>query len=326
MSHARILVASSADDLHALAVVDQLGRLPGVSAHLVEADRLAFRESLTWTSRGSDAPGGCLLTAAGERVDVGTCDVVWWRRVFPAQHEAGRLPDEGQQDLLNRSCAEALLGLLLSSFTGAWVNDPLRTRTAANKLVQSVAATRAGFRVPRTLVSQEPDRIRQFHDELDGRVVVKAVAGSPRSPLLTQHVRPEHLTASGPLVAMPTVYQELIPGTVHLRINCFGDDAHAVEIRTETLDWRADLGVPMSAVPVAPDLRNRLRAVLDDLGLRMGVVDLKVTPDGEPVWLEVNPQGQFLFLQPLVDVDYLDAFARFLLTEAREAQRAPARA
>jgi hypothetical protein len=49
----------------------------------------------------------------------------------------------------------------------------------------------------------------------------------------------------------------------------------------------------------------------------MGIVDVKVTPDGEPVWLEVNPQGQFLFLQPLVDVDYLEAFARFLLAEAR---------
>jgi hypothetical protein len=307
-------------------VVDQLNRSPAVSAHLVEADRLAFRESLTWASRGADVPSGCLLTATGERIDVGTCDVVWWRRVFPTQRDAARLPDEGQQDLLNRSCAEALLGLLLSSFSGAWVNDPLRTRTAANKLVQSAVAARAGFRVPKTLVSQEPDRIRQFYDELGGQVVVKAVAGSPRSPLLTQQVRPEHLEDPGPLVAVPALYQELIPGTVHLRINCFGDDVHAVEVRSEVLDWRADLAVPMSAVPLAPDLRDRVRSVLDDLGLRMGVVDLKVTPDGEPVWLEVNPQGQFLFLQPLVDVDYLEAFSRFLVAEAGGAHRTPARA
>jgi hypothetical protein len=324
VTHTEIAVVSSADDLHALAVVDLLDRSPDVTAHLVEADRVAFQESLTWMSRDARAPSGRLLTAAGDRVDVGACGAVWWRRVFPTQREAGRLPEEGQQDLLNRSCAEALLGLLLSAFSGAWVNDPFCTRTAANKLVQSVTAARSGFRVPRTLVSQEPERIREFYDELDGRVVVKPVAGSPRSPLLTQHVRPEHLEVAGPLVAMPAIYQELIPGSVHLRVNCFGDDVHAVEIRTEALDWRADLGVPMSAVPLAPDLRDRIRSVLDCLGLRMGIVDLKVTPDGEPVWLEVNPQGQFLFLQPLVEVDYLEAFARFLVAEARGAHLAAA--
>ena len=323
MNRTEILVFASADDLHALAVIDRLNQDCTVSAHLVESDRLAFQETLSW-SDGDGDPAGSLLTAAGGRADVGSCSAAWWRRVYTTQRETARLPDEGQQDVLNRTCSEALLGLMLSCFSGAWVNDPLRTRTAANKLVQQVAAARAGFRVPKSLVSQEPGRIREFFDALDGRVVVKAVAGSPRVPLLTRHVRPEHLEAPGPIVAMPAVYQELIPGTVHLRINCFGDDVHAVEIRTDALDWRADLDVPMSAVDLHTDLRDRVRGVLDDLGLRMGIVDVKVTPDGEPVWLEVNPQGQFLFLQPLVDVDYLGAFARFLVAEARGAHLAAA--
>jgi hypothetical protein len=73
----------------------------------------------------------------------------------------------------------------------------------------------------------------------------------------------------------------------------------------------------VAAVPQPPDLVERLRTAVCRLGLRMGVVDLKVTPDGEPVWLEIDPQGQFLFLQPLVDVDYVELFARFLLDEAR---------
>lgn len=319
MTRTEIAVFASAHDLHALAVVDQLDRRRDVAAHLVEADRVAFQESLSWSALAPDAPTGSLLTADGDRVDVDACGAAWWRRVYPTQREVARLSDEGQQDLLNRTCSDALLGLMLSCFTGSWVNDPLRTRTAANKLVQSVAAARAGFRVPKTLVSQEPERIRAFYDDLGGRVVVKAVAGSPRSPLLTQHVRPEHLESGGPLVAMPAIYQELIPGTVHLRVNCFGDDVHAVEIRSQDLDWRADLDVPMSPVALPPDLEDRLRSVLADLGLRMGVVDLKLTPEGEPVWLEVNPQGQFLFLQPLVDVDYLEHFCRFLIAEARRA-------
>lgn len=315
MSRTQLVVFSSSDDLHALAVLDRLDREPGVTAHLVAADRLAFQESLSWSSDGA----GSLLATDGERVDVGECGAAWWRRVHTSQRDSGRLHDEGQQDLLDRTCSDALLGLMLTRFDGSWVSDPLRTRAAANKLLQSVVAAECGFRVPRTLISQEPDRIREFCGALDGGVVLKAVTGSPRSPLLAQLVRAEHLERDAPLVAMPTVYQEYVPGEVHLRVNVFGDDVHAVEIRTRALDWRADLTVPMAAVPLPPDLEERLRAVLRRLGLRMGIVDLKVTPGGEPVWLEVNPQGQFLFLQPLVDVDYLEFFARFLLDEARRA-------
>jgi hypothetical protein len=317
VSRTEIVVFASGDDLHALSVIDRLNADGAVVAHLVEADRLAFQESLSWSAADGDIPAGSLLTVAGARVDVGSCGAAWWRRVYPRQREADRLQDDGQQDLLNRTCSEALLGVMLTCFPGTWVSDPLRTRTAANKLVQQMAAARAGFRVPRTLISQEPERIRRFCAELDGRVVLKTVTGSPRTPLLTQHVRPEHLELAASLTAMPTIYQELIPGEVHLRVNCFGDDVHAVQIRARELDWRADLDVPMAPVVLSPDLEDRLRSVLRELGLRMGIVDLKVTPDGEPVWLEVNPQGQFLFLQPLVEVDYLGLFARFLIDEAR---------
>jgi hypothetical protein len=46
----------------------------------------------------------------------------------------------------------------------------------------------------------------------------------------------------------------------------------------------------------------------------MGIVDLKETPDGELVWLEVNPQGQFLFLESLTGQPLASYFADYLLS------------
>ena len=57
-------------------------------------------------------------------------------------------------------------------------------------------------------------------------------------------------------------------------------------------------------------------AFLELLDLRMGVVDLKLDPDGRPVWLELNPQGQFLFVQGLTGLDLTAGFADFLCEEA----------
>ena len=70
--------------------------------------------------------------------------------------------------------------------------------------------------------------------------------------------------------------------------------------------------------PVPEALARGLRAVLDRLGLRMGIVDLKLTHDDEAVWLEVNQQGQFLFLEGLVGIPLTDLFSRYLVTLAPE--------
>ena len=65
--------------------------------------------------------------------------------------------------------------------------------------------------------------------------------------------------------------------------------------------------------------RSALRAVLAHLGLRMGIVDLKLDDAGVPVWLEINPQGQFLFAEGLCGLRLAEAFADFVASEARQA-------
>ncbi|HEY6683924.1 MAG TPA: hypothetical protein VI030_13160 [Propionibacteriaceae bacterium] len=72
----------------------------------------------------------------------------------------------------------------------------------------------------------------------------------------------------------------------------------------------------MSPVRLEAAVERQLGDVLERLGLRMGVADLKITPAGDPVWLELNPQGQFLFLEGLTGLDLTGAFSDFLREEA----------
>jgi hypothetical protein len=53
----------------------------------------------------------------------------------------------------------------------------------------------------------------------------------------------------------------------------------------------------------------------------MGIFDLKLDEGGIPHWLEVNPQGQFLFVQGITGLDLCTAFAQFLLDEAASGRR-----
>ena len=44
----------------------------------------------------------------------------------------------------------------------------------------------------------------------------------------------------------------------------------------------------------------------------MGAVDMKISEEGEPVFLEINPQGQFLFVEGLTGMDLTTPFVDFL--------------
>jgi glutathione synthase/RimK-type ligase-like ATP-grasp enzyme len=316
----RIAIVSAEDDLHTVVIQKELLRRSDVACDIVQSDRIAGSAALTW-SNAEDRYAARVPTAAGEKLPVHDIDVIWWRRVGYPQQLPAYVTDPAHVDLINNDCRVALAGLLLNEFRGTWINHPIASQVAGNKLVQLQAARRAGLRVPRTLVSQDPSMIRRFCDELHGRVVVKAVSGTSQAPLLTRMLTAEHLASEDTVALCPAIYQEYIPGNCHLRVQCFGEACHAVVISTDDLDWRANLAVPIEVTKISAPLKKRLQTVLRALGLRMGIVDLKVNPGGEVVWLEINPQGQFLFVEGLTGLALTSVFADFLYREADVARK-----
>lgn len=102
-----------------------------------------------------------------------------------------------------------------------------------------------------------------------------------------------------------------------MRLVCFGDRAYAAVLESDHLDWRLDLSRPVYRYDVPHTVHSKALAVLHRLGLDMGIFDLKEDENGEWVWLEVNPQGQFLFLEPLTGLPLADYFSDYLLETAR---------
>ncbi|MFE4592055.1 hypothetical protein [Streptomyces laurentii] len=253
-------------------------------------------------------------------MDVKEIGAVWWRRPVMRQL-VPQGTGEAEADLIDNDCRTALLGVLLNDFSGTWISHPYATSIAENKLVQLREARAAGLRVPRTLVSQDPVEIRDFCASSGRDVIVKTVRGCSLQPLLTRRVTDAHLAAEQSIRMAPAIYQEYVPGTRHIRALCLGSDIHAVGIESDELDWRCNLRGLVSGTirPAALDDATAalVTATLERLHLAMGVVDLKIDPDGLPVWLEVNPQGQFLFMEALSGKDFTGPCVDFLSRQAR---------
>jgi glutathione synthase/RimK-type ligase-like ATP-grasp enzyme len=264
-----------------------------------------------------------LASHTGEPVVVGDLDVIWWRRAHTPPRVPATVTDEAHRQLIANDSQAAVLGLLLTEFAGTWVSDPAATRRAENKLVQLHAAQAAGFRVPKTLVSQDPDAVARFCRTLDNQVVVKPVRGTRIRPPLTG-LLDDRLLAEEAATAVslsPAIYQEYVPGRHHVRVHVFGDQVYAAELESDAVDWRADMNIPVRPTELPAAVEDRLRHVLRLLDLRMGVFDLKRADGGEFVWLEVNPQGQFLFIEGLCGLPLTSALGDFLMDEARRAAR-----
>ena len=248
----------------------------------------------------------------GEPVLLEKVVAVWFRRLYVRQNVRAADLTPAQLECLNQDCQAALLGQLMISIRGEWISDPIATFLAENKLIQLQAAVEAGFVIPKTLVSQVPADVRNFFQELGGSVIVKPVKGTIQTQLYTRALHPEDLGNEDAIRAAPAIYQELIPGTTHLRIVCFGDRCLSFAIRSESLDWRIDNSLDIRPHQADEALCGMARAALSKLNLKMGIIDCKLLRDEIPVWLEVNPQGQFLFCEGVSRVDLLSPFAEYL--------------
>ncbi len=64
------------------------------------------------------------------------------------------------------------------------------------------------------------------------------------------------------------------------------------------IDYRMDLnGAQFSAVELPTITRQRIAKFMEALGLVYGAIDLRRTHDGSDVFLEVNPSGEWLFVE-----------------------------
>jgi hypothetical protein len=309
----KVCIVTRVNDFHAFAIADRLHD-DGITAVIVESDALSGRAGMTWQP-GPQGGTFTLNDRTGMPVALDTVGLVWWRRLTGTPQIPGGIVDPAALDLIARDCRTTLAGGFATGFRGRFISDPERTRAAENKLVQLQAACEIGLRLPETLVSQDPVAIQGFCDRMGGKVIVKPVAGTPLTPLLTGRPDSAMLQDGDALSLSPAIYQRLIEGDSHLRVCVFGDDILAARLVSDRLDWRYPLDAACSAVSIPPALGAKLCALLDRLGLRMGVFDLKEQPDGEPVFLEVNPQGQFLFLEGLCGLPLTDRFATFVKRE-----------
>jgi glutathione synthase/RimK-type ligase-like ATP-grasp enzyme len=167
-----------------------------------------------------------------------------------------------------------------------------------------------GFRVPTTLVSQDPDRIRAFFEAEPGGIIVKPLKASIKKQIFTVDLTEQAFNHPDHFRSFPAIYQQKIGGARHLRIVCLPNATFVFLIKSGELDWRRNKNLDIQKIDTDSVVAERCRRLLRRMELTMGIIDAKIV--GDEIWfLEVNPQGQFLFLEALTGVNLRNAYADY---------------
>jgi hypothetical protein len=316
MSRSRILIVTDVLDAH----VDRLMRLlrtEGQDPVRLNASDLPARTAMSYAMDGSDWTGTLTIHLNGRQIDVAALRSVWWRK--PGSYVFGdELTGDQERAFAVEETDHAMRGLW-SSLDCYWISHPENIRRAGYKMEQLQRAARLGFEVPRTLVTTDPAAAREFYERCGGQVVYKvlsdphlALSKRPAegwsTPVVSRFVDTTPITAAEVAMldavrSVPCQFQEYVPKRTELRVTVIGDEVFTAEILSQqharsSVDWRrfqADVTFRRGELP--DDVAKRCLELTRSYGLNFGAVDLILTPDGRYVFLEINPNGQFLFVQ-----------------------------
>ena len=314
-----VLVITNDHDEHADAVIEELdGRaVPVFRFHPEE-----FPEACGVSIDIRDGRIDGEIRTADHGVAFHDICAAWYRR---SRRLFAPLPSLNLQqgDLENfvRVQSSATLTALFGGLQTLWVGQPFKLRRAEVKALQLAEASKAGLLTPATLISNDPERAAAFVGALgEADCAIKPLIATrvdgeegARLPLTTTLPRGHALDS---VAAAPTIFQPYIEKAYELRCVVMGDKIFTAKLDSQAhestrKDWRAG-DVEHEVFDLPERVQAALHRLVRSFEINFASIDLIVTPEGEFVFLDLNPNGQWLWLEEELGLPLVAAMADLL--------------
>jgi glutathione synthase/RimK-type ligase-like ATP-grasp enzyme len=217
-----------------------------------------------------------------------------------------------------------LYGLFQDAF---WLSDYYTIQKAESKPRQLQLAAQLGFRVPETLFTSDSGAAKQFITS-HGQVVTKHMAS--HSPIVNGKLHyfyatklsSENIPDLGGLNIGPAIFQEAIDVAQGLRITVVGEHVFAAGVHDvhhqdhpDITDWRRAYNkenTRFESFNLPKELQDRCVALTKALGLQFGAIDIMLDTKGKYWFLEINPNGQWAFVEEDTGLPIGEAIAHLL--------------
>jgi glutathione synthase/RimK-type ligase-like ATP-grasp enzyme len=236
-------------------------------------------------------------------------DAFWFREPVPcAFHSHSSEADAGIAELEYR-CFGGCIHSMLEHLPVRCVNKFPASCAIRNKAVQLHLARTCGLDVPETLMSNAPRLVKEFFGGKDGRAICKPFTphlwqGKQKADIAvtgTFELSQEQLPADEVFTLAPGIYQRMVEKQFDVRTVLMGRQvySHALHHQRKALDWRHDASVKtleVQLIATPPAIAGAILSFAQKADICFGSMDFAVDRQGRWWFLEVNEQGQFLWL------------------------------
>nr|WP_315468457.1 hypothetical protein [uncultured Undibacterium sp.] len=327
----KILIISNSTDLHVDLITETLQR-KGHNAFRLNLDCFPRDYQLTQTFNRHGSEGEIKHLLSGSSIQLHEIASIWARK--PGDFSF-RSDDLGVQEKTYAKLeAEQTLFGLLFGLNCFWIGHPLIMRGAMWKGEQLQRALRFGFQIPNSIISNQPQHIRDFYQAQQASIIFKSMSSASlaadqveftdrRTHGITTTLVDEELMENIDAVSeLPCHFQKYIHKQYELRVTLIGEHIFAAKIHSQaddrTMIDSRDMSaeIPYEATQLPANIEQQCRDFVSSYGLNFSALDLIVTPENEYVFLENNPAGQFLYIEQLIpEFKLLDTVANLLIKE-----------
>lgn len=233
-----------------------------------------------------------------------------------------------------------------------WLPNPITKNAADYKLHQLITAHDVGLKCPASTIGNNPDAAREFAQQYPlsaikalhnpqfsyKATVAQKIMHCLQNPkqifqqrffkdlmfghgIYTQQLSSQEiLNITDRITTWPIILQEYVPKAYEVRVTIVDRQIFACAIKSQAqtnenaIDWRHDTdALEHEAITLPPDIHEKCLAFMDRLNLNFGCLDFIVTPEGEYVFLEINPNGQWLWIEEKTGLPISKAIANYLM-------------
>jgi glutathione synthase/RimK-type ligase-like ATP-grasp enzyme len=222
---------------------------------------------------------------------------------------------------------EGMYKILSDAF---WLNHVDKIRLAENKIYQLLVAMEIGFKIPSSLITDQQDTALEFYSENNHSCIAKPIRsgligtdGNESFVFTSKIVLDEHNSAR--VGAFPIYLQQLIPKKYDLRVNVVGNKLFTAMIDSQRhddskVDWRhSAIALDHQLYNLPTDIADKCIALTKKLGLNFGAIDLVLDQQDQFFFLEINPNGQWAWIENRLGVPISKEITKLLIGQPNKA-------
>ena len=243
---------------------------------------------------------------SGEKHDLESFSAVYFRRPAIREYHEEDLT-EAEIQFLRIEQYQSLEGIYRILDGAFWISPLNAIRNAENKIYQQILASKIGLQIAPGIITNNPDDFRDFLNRNDNDCIVKSIrsgqVGQEKTEKIAYTSKLVDMPSDEQIMVCPSYIQKHIDKECDIRVTVVGKNVFATAILSQgcdetKTDWRKGEHVlPYHEIELPKDVEHKCLQMMKILGLNYGAIDFILDKDGNYVFLEINPNGQWAWIE-----------------------------